>query len=120
VRESLVKVVVVKVGEDPVEKILRNSLSAFQQEVHGNIECVSAFPDDSGETRIICREDGKALGLPVNRFLYDNKGKAVDSVCGDFFLVGTYQGKEFCSLTEAAIARCLRQFRLHRETELER
>lgn len=117
-RESLVKVVCVRLGEDPVEKILPNSLMAFRNEVGGDIECVSAFPDDAGQTRIICNVNGKAMGFPVNRFLYD-RGKIVDAICGDFFLVGVHQ-EEFCSLTEAAIERCKRQFRLCREPEQER
>ena len=41
-----------------------------------------------GEPHNVCNEEGKMLGLPMNRALTDESGVPYDIVCGTFFVVG--------------------------------
>ena len=47
---------------------------------------------------IICHDDGKLMGLPLNRALRDENGQMYDAVAGDFLVVGLGE-EDFASLT---------------------
>ena len=67
----------------------------------------------SGEpVALVCHEEGKLLGLPLNRALYDEETGAVyDVIAGTFFLCGAPPEEEhFGSLTEPQIAWLSRRF----------
>lgn len=55
-----------------------------------------------GEQHKIVNEEGKMLGLPMNRALTDESGVPYDIVCGTFFVVGIGD-EDFTSLTEQQI-----------------
>lgn len=50
----------------------------------------------------VCNDEGKLLGLPMNRALTDESGVPYDIVCGTFFVVGIGD-EDFTSLTEQQI-----------------
>ena len=55
-----------------------------------------------GEQHNVCNDEGKLLGLPMNRALTDESGVPYDIVCGTFFVVGIGD-EDFTSLTEQQI-----------------
>ncbi len=46
----------------------------------------------------ICNDDGKLMGLPLNRALRDEDGQMYDAVAGTFLVVGLGE-EDFASLT---------------------
>lgn len=76
---------------------IKNELSSYQKAVGGYIECI----DLPNGTTIICNEEGKINGLPLNRAIRDENGEIIDIVAGNIVIVGfdAYEG-EFISLTE--------------------
>ena len=78
-----------------------NTLDAMREIVGGHIESFSYQ-----RASIISNEEGKLLGLPRNRPLYDSMGMPIDVLRGTFFIVGV-SGEHFISLTEDQ----LRQFK---------
>lgn len=78
--------------------VIENSLKVLQNYVGGDIQVV-------GLTQglvIICNDDGKILGLPVNRAITDGAERVYDVVVGNALIVRT-AGEEFASITEADI-----------------
>lgn len=71
-----------------------NTLEAMSQVVGGRIESFSYQRE-----AIICNEEGKLLGLPLNRPLYDGRGTQIDMLRGTFFIAGV-DGEHFTSLTD--------------------
>ena len=62
-----------------------DSLSRLQELVGGNIEVVCPFEDNVG---LICNEEGKLYGLPLNRALRDDRDEIYDVIAGPFLVVG--------------------------------
>ena len=54
--------------------------------------------------RTVCNEEGKNLGLPFNRPLFDENDLPYDIICGTFFVAGLGV-EDFVSLTEEQIRR---------------
>ena len=59
-------VLVVEPEQPPYVKNIGDSLHSLQTEVGGSIEAIYPFDDP---VAIICNEEGKLLGLPLNRAL---------------------------------------------------
>lgn len=78
---------------------IENSLRTLQEYVGGDIQTV---PLTQG-LLIICNDDGKILGLPVNRAITDGAERVYDIVMGNALVVRT-DGEEFASVTEADIS----------------
>lgn len=96
----IIKVLKIKPDQHPEVVEIDDELSSLQTAVDGYIECVYPWDADVG---IICNDEGKLLGLQLNRALYDENGKMTDIIAGDFLVVGlTDIG--FCSLTDEQIA----------------
>ena len=55
---------------------------SMQKFVGGHIQAVYPFDDP---VALVCNEEGKLLGLPMNRALTDDRGVPYDIVCGTFF-----------------------------------
>lgn len=62
-----------------------------------------------GEQHNICNDEGKLLGLPMNRALTDESGVPYDIVCGTFFVVGIGDA-DFTSLTEQQIEKYRKKY----------
>lgn len=99
----MIKVLIVEPNELPYEKEIPNTLEAKQNIVGGNIECTSLLDDDS--ISIICNEEGKIEGLPLNRFI------GHDIIAGTFIIAGDdYENGDFISLTEEQIKKYKKRF----------
>ncbi|MCD8367814.1 MAG: DUF3846 domain-containing protein [Clostridiales bacterium] len=70
-------------------------LKSLQAAVGGDIEVVYPYSDPVG---IVCGEESKLRGLPLNRALRDENGDVYDIVAGNFLVVGLSED-DFCSLT---------------------
>ena len=83
---------------------IENSLEGMQTVVGGLIQAISPFDD---EVVLVCNEEGKMLGLPLNRTLQEMEG----IICGTFFICGAPADAEnFDSLTKAQIIKYYKMF----------
>lgn len=96
-----IKVLVVEPMKPCQAREIPNTLDAMWEIVGGHIESFSYQREV-----IVSNEEGKLLGLPRNRPLYDSMGTPIDVLRGTFFIVGV-SGEHFVSLTEDQ----LRQFK---------
>ena len=95
------RVVVKKVGAEPVVRDIPNSLAAMQAEVGGYIEVVPL----SKRIKLICNEEGWLLGLPTNFELFDN------AIVGNvFFCAVDESGEDFVSLSPEMCDHLVRAF----------
>ena len=75
---------------------MEDSLEAMQKLVGGLIEEYMPFEDD---VALICNDEGKMLGLPMNRAIPGEDGKIMDVICGDFFICyAPIESERFLSL----------------------
>ena len=89
----MIDVLIVEPNKLPYEKTIENTLEAKQEIVGGLIECTGLLKDS--EVSIICNEEGKIFGLPLNRDI------GHDIIAGTFIIAGVdYESGEFISLTE--------------------
>lgn len=93
------KVLVVEPEKEPYVKEISSGLSSLQKEVGGFIEAVYPFEDP---VAIICNEEGKLEGLPLNRALRDEDGHVYDIIAGTFLIAGLNEDN-FCSLDDEQI-----------------
>ena len=77
-------VLVIAPGQFPEAKEIKNGLTAFQTVVGGPIQAVYPVQEP---VALICHEEGKLLGLPLNRCLrLEDTGEIYDIIAGTFFL----------------------------------
>lgn len=84
----------------PVE--IEDNLHAMQALVGGPIQVLYPWEDP---VALICNDEGKILGLPLNRVLGD-----YEIIAGTFFICGI-QGENFSGLTEQQIQKYQQMFR---------
>lgn len=82
-KEQKIKVLALLPMELPKEIDLDNTLEAMQKFVDGDIECLT-FYDSGSEVVLVCNDEGKLLGLTLNRPLWDG----ADVLAGPGFLAG--------------------------------
>ena len=88
-------VLLVKPNEYPQKVTIGAELKDLQKAVGGTITATYPFTDP---VAIVCNDEGKLLGLPMNRALQDEHGQTYDVLTGNFLVVGL--GKEdFASLS---------------------
>lgn len=83
----------------PTVQKIDGSLESMQKLVGGHIQAIYPFDDP---VATVCNDEGKLLGLPMNRALTDDHGVPYDIVCGTFFVAGLKED-DFASLTEQQI-----------------
>lgn len=83
--DSRISVLVVEPGKEPYMKEIDSGLESLQHEVGGYIEAVYPFEEP---VAIVCNEEAKLEGLPLNRALRDGDGEIYDIVAGTFLVVG--------------------------------
>ena len=66
--ENTLSVLKIAPGQYPQQVEIDNNLKALQEAVGGTIAAVYPFADP---VAIICNDDGKLMGLPLNRALRD-------------------------------------------------
>ena len=79
------KILLILPGKRPVRKEICGSLNSMQEIVGGPIQILYPFQDP---VALICHEEGKLLGLPLNRSLRDDCGQIYAAIAGTFFLCG--------------------------------
>lgn len=82
-KESKILVLLVEPGKCPKIVQIEDALKAMQCIVGGDIEVYEPFDD---EIAIVCNEEGKVKGLPLNRAIYSDRGELVDIIAGTFFV----------------------------------
>ncbi len=100
-------VLVVEPMKEPYVKEIDPGLHALQAEVGGDIAASYPFDDPVG---LVLNDEGKLIGLDLNRSLRDEHGEIYDIVAGTFLVVGL--GPEsFASLPPDMIQKYTEQFR---------
>lgn len=79
------KVLMVEPGKSPYAAEIESGLKSLQAAVVGDIQAVYPYEDP---VALICNEEGKLMGLPLNRALFDDDGHIYDIVSGNFLIVG--------------------------------
>ena len=96
--EQKIKVLALLPMELPKEIDLDNTLEAMQNFVGGLIECIT-LSDTGSEVTLVCNDEGKLLGLPLNRPLWDG----ADVLAGPGFLAGYDNEGNMTSLPQSAM-----------------
>lgn len=105
VDDNIIVALLVAPGKEPKQVCFENTLENLQGFVGGWIESVSPFNDN---VAIICNEEGKLDGLPLNRTISTDCFH--DIIAGNFLVVGIGE-EDFCSLTEKQIDRYKEMFK---------
>ena len=82
-------------------------LESMQEVVGGFIEAFYPFEED---VCIICNDEGKLLGMPLNRAVRSDDGDIIDVIAGPAFICDC-SGENFASLNEEQIERYTEMFR---------
>lgn len=100
-KSNKITVLVVEPEKAPYVKEIDNTLESLQHEVGGYIQVVYPWSEPVG---LICDEESKLKGAPLNRALRDDSGEVYDIVAGTFLIVGLTED-DFGALTEEYIKR---------------
>lgn len=91
-----IDICVLRPEEAPEMMTISNTLEAMQEVVGGYIQVVTPW---GGDIVLVCNEEGKLLGMPANRIVFDGTGRVFDMIVGTFFMVMSTRGSEkFMSL----------------------
>jgi len=94
-QEETMKVLIIEPEKKPRIADIDTSLETMKNIVGGSIECTYPYVDEVG---LICNEEGKINGLPLNRAIYDENGNMTDIIAGTFIIAGLTED-DFGSLT---------------------
>ena len=95
------KVLIVEPLKAPYAAEIDGSLESMQEIVGGLIQVIYPFDDP---VALICNDEGKLMGLPLNRPLADCNGNIYDIIAGTFFLCAAPSDSDnFKILTEEQI-----------------
>lgn len=92
--KSTITVLVVEPMKEPYIKEVGSDYKDMQKEVGGLIQATYPYEDLVG---IVCNDEGKVNGLPLNRAVYDKSGELIDIIAGTFLVVGL-EDDRFASL----------------------
>ena len=105
-KEKEITVVVVEPGKKPYVDSVAASLSGMQKRVGGNIQALYPFEE---QVAIVCNEEGKLQGVPLNRALRNAENDVYDVIAGTFF-VADCSGEDFGSLSKEQQEKYQRMF----------
>lgn len=100
------RVLVVEPEKPPCVKEIPARLASLQQEVGGYIQAIYPWEEPCA---IICDEEAKLKGSPLNRALRDEDGDIYDIIAGTFLIVGLEE-ENFTSIVDAHIERFKEMF----------
>lgn len=107
--KNSIQVVLVEPGKLARIAEVGTTLDAMQRTVGGSIEAYYPFEE---QVCIVCNEEGKINGLPLNRAIRDaNTGDIADIIAGTFFICDC-SGESFGSLSKEQQKRYLEKYRL--------
>lgn len=102
-------ILLVEPGKAPRRAEIDGSLQSMQELVGGTIQAIYPFEEP---VALICNDEGKMIGLPLNRCLRNENGKIYDIIAGTFFLCNAPADSEnFESLSERQVSYYMTQFR---------
>ena len=91
-----IEVLLVQPGQYAKMTTIGSDLKSMQDVVGGSIQEAFFFRNP---VSLVCNEEGKINGMPLNRAIRDDVGNVVDIVAGTFFICGA-EGESFSSLPE--------------------
>jgi len=100
------KAIIVEPDARPRVADIQSDLESLQEIVTGDIQVVYPFDDPVG---IICNDEGKILGLPLNRALRDENGEIYDILSGTFIVAGLTED-DFGDLTDEQVAKYMKLY----------
>ena len=100
-------VLVVEPMKEPYVKEIAPGLRALQAEVGGDIATAYPFSDPVG---LVCNDEGKLIGLELNRGLRDEHGEIYDVMAGTFLVVGLGE-EDFTSLPPELAQKYMEHFK---------
>lgn len=102
-------VVLCEPGKMAKAATIEASLESYQKAVGGYIEAYYPFEEP---VCIVCNEEGKINGLPLNRAVYaeSDRGEMLDIIAGTFFICEC-SGENFGSLSPEQLRRYTEQFK---------
>ena len=100
-------VLVVEPRKEPYLKEIDLGLHSLQAEVGGDIAASYPFSDPVG---LVCNDEGKLIGLELNRGLRDEEGNLYDIMAGTFLVVGLSEDS-FTSLTPEQVQKYTEHFK---------
>lgn len=104
------KVLVIEPMKEPYVKEMDGKLKTLQGFVGGLIQVLYPFEDE--HIALICNDEGKLLGLPLNRALRNSRGEIYDIVSGTFLLCSAPPtSSNFKSLSEEQIQKYIKKFK---------
>ncbi len=83
--KETVDALLVEPGQYPRMVTIGSDLKSLQDAVDGYIQVVYPYDDP---VAIVCDEEGKLKGAPLNRAIRDEKGEITDIVAGPFLVCG--------------------------------
>ena len=107
IRPEKMKVVLLEPNKIARIAEIGTSLEAMQAVVGGSIEAAYYFPEP---VCLVCNEEGKITGLPLNRGVYDNDKNLMDVIAGTAFICDC-SGENFASLTDEQLAKYKKEFK---------
>ena len=101
------KVLMVEPGKSPYETEIEGGLESLQAAVGGDIQATYPYEDP---VALICNDEGKLIGMPLNRALYDDGRRMYDIVAGNFLIVGLGE-EDFIGLSPDLMEKFSEQFK---------
>lgn len=100
------RVLVVEPRKPPCVKEIPSGLEGLADTVGGTISATYPFRDP---VALICNDEGRNMGLELNRALYDGRGQVYDVIPGTFVIAGL-NDDSFTSLPEDMVEKYSRRF----------
>ena len=103
------RAIIVEPDSRPREADIQSDLRSLRAIVcrnGGHIEVVYPFEDNVG---IINNDEGKLLGLQLNRALRNENGDIYDIICGNFIIAGLTE-EDFGDLTDEQVEKYTQMF----------
>ena len=94
------RILLIEPEKEPTVQEIDGSLESMQKTVGGYIQAIYPFEDPAA---LVCHEETKLQGLPLNRALYERVSRVpYDIIAGTFFVCGVGD-ENFTSLTDEQI-----------------
>jgi len=108
-KEKKINIVLCEPGKQARTATIEASLERYQKIVGGYIEAYYPFEEP---VCIVCNEEGKINGLPLNRAIYaePDRGEMLDIIAGTFFVCDC-SGEDFGSLSPDQLRRYTELFK---------
>lgn len=104
---ATIRVILLEPGKNARVANIESSLESMQAVVGGSIEAVYPFDEP---VAIVCNEEGKLMGLPLNRALRGDDGRVYDILAGTAFVCDC-SGDNFGSLSDKQVLKYTEEFR---------